>query len=204
MIKRPIHTLIFDLSEVLISGLVGIEKPLSTTLHQSKKTILAAFGGERLKQICRGELSEEAYLEQIIAEQQWELSIDTLKKTIRQNLQQRVEGMEPLVTYLIPRYQLVLHSDHAVEWVTYLRQAHPFLDLFDPQFFSFDLKHTKDEPAAFQTMLEKLGQAPDTCLFIDDNPRNVRTAEAVGLAGIHFINAAHLRGELAERGIIQR
>ena len=60
------------------------------------------------------------------------------------------------------------------------------------------------EPAAFQTMLEKLGQAPDTCLFIDDNPRNVRTAEAVGLAGIHFINAAHLRGELAERGIIQR
>ncbi|MGD9202251.1 MAG: hypothetical protein PVI26_11850 [Chitinispirillia bacterium] len=43
-------TIMFDLSEVLICGLIGIEKDLSQILNIPKDTILPQFGG---KYSCR-------------------------------------------------------------------------------------------------------------------------------------------------------
>ena len=42
-------TAIFDLSEVLISGIVGIEKLLVSQLNADEAQILMAFSGDNLK-----------------------------------------------------------------------------------------------------------------------------------------------------------
>jgi putative hydrolase of the HAD superfamily len=44
----------------------------------------------------------------------------------------------------------------------------------------------KPDPAAYTLALDELGLPPERVLFVDDQPRNVAGAEAVGMAAIRF------------------
>ncbi len=57
-----IETFIFDLSEVFISGLVGIEWELSKIFMENPQDILKSFTGEHLDLLCCGLISENDYL----------------------------------------------------------------------------------------------------------------------------------------------
>ena len=46
------------------------------------------------------------------------------------------------------------------------------------------------------------GATPEDLLFIDDSPANVRAAEALGMAAIHFRPGVDLERELAARGAL--
>lgn len=201
MDTSTIRTIIFDLGEVLIGGLYGIEGPLAERLAIHKEDILQAFAGPHLKDFCCGRISEDEYLDGIVERQAWPISLDELKRIVRANLEKRIPGMEPILDTLQGHYQLALHSDHAREWVSYVRAVHPFLERFDRAFFSFDLGHTKDEPEAFRKVLAALGRQAQECLFIDDQERNVRAAKSVGLATIRFVDPAQLVCALEKRNI---
>ncbi len=71
-----IQTIIFDLSEVLIAGLLGIEKTLAKQLALPEAQVISAFGGTSLDDLLCGSISEELYLEQIIERQGWPISSD--------------------------------------------------------------------------------------------------------------------------------
>jgi HAD superfamily hydrolase (TIGR01509 family) len=191
------RTLIFDLSEVLIAGLLGIEKPLAARLQIDEQTVVPAFAGQLLEDLCCARLSEDEYLARILRQQQWNLSAPEVKRIIRDNFHQRVPGMEDLVGRLARRHELILLSDHAAEWVAYIRGIHPFLDVFRARFFSFELKQTKREPSTFQKVLAAIGRRSDDCLLVDDSALNVRAAAAIGLPGLRFTSAEALARELA-------
>jgi FMN phosphatase YigB (HAD superfamily) len=82
--------------------------------------------------------------------------------------------MQDLLRSLAGRYELALLSDHAREWVDFIRQQHPFLEFFSHQFFSYELRHTKRERITFLTVLHKLG-ARRRCVFVDDLPPTSRS-----------------------------
>lgn len=197
-----IQTLIFDLSEVLIAGLLGIEEPLATRLNIDAKAILPAFAGQPLHELFCGRLSEDQYLTQLVQHQQWHISLDSLKRIIRENFHRRVPGMVELLPRLEQQYELILLSDHAVEWVDYIHTFHPFLHLFKTQFFSFELNQTKQEPSTFQKVLRALDRQPEQCLVVDDSAKNLSAAATVGLPGIHFTTAETLVSEFVSRGIL--
>lgn len=44
----------------------------------------------------------------------------------------------------------------------------------------------KPDPRAYNTVIEALGLEPEACVFVDDQLRNVRGAEAVGMRTVHF------------------
>jgi HAD superfamily hydrolase (TIGR01509 family) len=196
-----IQTILFDLSEVLIAGLFGIEKPLAQQLGISEHQVIEAFGGARLHDLCRGEISEDRYLEQIIAERDWKISPDAIKQIIRANFHRPVRDMDALVARLATRYELVLLSDHAAEWIAYIRSIHSVLDYFPRQFFSYELTQTKREPAMFQIVLDAIQRNPSQCLFIDDTEANVATARALGIDGIVFTSVEQLRKTLIAQGV---
>jgi len=129
----PVTTLIFDLSEVFISGLKGVELYLSDVLRLDRNQILEAFGGVNLASICIGKITENQYLASIIETQQWSIPRSELKKNIRLNFNRAVPGMNHLLDLIPAHYQLVIHSDHAREWIDYIANYHTFLDQFDRQ-----------------------------------------------------------------------
>jgi HAD superfamily hydrolase (TIGR01509 family) len=197
-----IQYIIFDLSEVLIHGLVRFEESIAREIGVTPQTSAAAFGGPHLRALLEGSISEDHYLAEVIEKNAWSITPDRLKTLIRQNFNATLPGTLEIARQLSHTYQLVLLSDHAREWADYIIATHKFLaGLFVHKLFSYEIGSTKREPRTFHVLLDMLSAAPGQCLFIDDQPRNVEVARAVGIDSIRFLDAEQLRGELLERGI---
>jgi FMN phosphatase YigB (HAD superfamily) len=112
--------------------------------------------------------------------------------------------MEALVSELAGEYELVLLSDHAAEWVEYVRAVHPFLKLFDIQVFSFETGQLKREVSTFGALLDTIGRSPEACLFVDDNPLNVQVADEAGIVSIRFVDARQLADALRAQDVLIR
>jgi FMN phosphatase YigB (HAD superfamily) len=196
-----IRCIIFDLSEVLIAGLVGIERGLTQELSVPEDKILPCFAGSLRYKLFVGSISEDTYLKQIITRERWEIDIARLKTVIRDNFHNEVEGSLHVLMDLASRYELVLLSDHAREWVSFIESIYPFLKVFKHTFFSYNSKRTKKDPEAFFKALNAMSLSPQNCLFIDDSPKNVKVAEWVGIPSIHFVNAEQLATELKRRQV---
>ncbi len=68
--------------------------------------------------------------------------------------------------------------------------------IFDVYVLSADTGYIKPDPQVYKIALKELGLAADECVFIDDIPRNVRGAEAVGMKAIHYLNFPQFKKEL--------
>jgi putative hydrolase of the HAD superfamily len=73
----------------------------------------------------------------------------------------------------------------------YVKRVLQTLDLFDlfgeERLFAVDdvLPHCKPEPAAFETVFEKIGHpSPETCIMVEDSMKNIRAANKLGMKTI--------------------
>jgi putative hydrolase of the HAD superfamily len=57
-------------------------------------------------------------------------------------------------------------------------------DLFDAVVISGEVGLNKPEPEIFRLGAEKVGEAPEECVFVDDLRENCEGAEAVGMTAI--------------------
>jgi putative hydrolase of the HAD superfamily len=195
-------TLIFDLSEVFISGLYGAEVALAARLGLPEKTVERLLWIPWATSLFEGRLTERQYLDEVIRRGGWTgITADEVGGYLRQNFCRQVPGMQDLLSRLAGRYELALLSDHAREWVEFIRKQHPFLEGFSQQFFSYELRHTKRERITFLTVLHKLGRQADECVFVDDLPTNVEVARSVGIHGIPFKDVQQLTTELRALGL---
>lgn len=80
--------------------------------------------------------------------------------------------------------------------------AYGFLNRFQQIFVSGELRMVKPDPAIYRHVLTEIGAPAQSCLFIDDSPKNVAAALALGLHGHHFAEASALRTELARAGLL--
>ena len=194
--------LIFDLSEVLISGLVGIDNEVGELIGSQSDNLLKKFGGENLRALCRNEITEDDYLKNIITKEQWSCSPDELKQIIRNNFHNIIEGMDDLIAELSKKYSLILLSDHAQEWINYIEGYHGFMHHFSNKIYSFDTGHLKYEIHNFKILLNDLNISSSSCLFIDDRKENIETAQHCGIKGILFKDQDQLISELIRYGIL--
>jgi 2-haloacid dehalogenase len=77
-----------------------------------------------------------------------------------------------------------------------------FLHWFDGRVVSGEEKMRKPEPAFYQILLVRYGLQPEDVIFIDDNLRNVRAAEALGIRSIRFLTPRQLHTELKVLGLL--
>jgi HAD superfamily hydrolase (TIGR01509 family) len=191
-----ITTIIFDLSEVLISGLIGIEKELAPLVNLSEDKFLGGLWTDSFKELLKGKISEDEYLNDIFERNKWETNKELFKAIVRKNFHNEVEGMIGLITELNKNCKLILLSDHAKEWIEYIDKIHPFLNLFDKKYFSFQSGEIKREKRAFELLLNENNLSPAECVFIDDNPTNIMVAKEVGLITIQFNGIVNLQKQL--------
>jgi|MudIll2142460700_1097286.scaffolds.fasta_scaffold73965_2 putative hydrolase of the HAD superfamily len=68
--------------------------------------------------------------------------------------------------------------------------------MFDEAFFSCMEGVSKPDQKIYQTVLDRIGARPQTVLFIDDSPENVRGAAHTGMTALLFKNSSRLRRDL--------
>ena len=193
-----ITTIIFDLSEVLIAGLIGIEKELAPLVNLSEEEFLKALQTDSFRELMKGRISEDEYLSDVFEKNNWKADKNIFKDKIRKNFHKEVDGMVEFLEDFGKSYKLILLSDHAAEWIEYIDSVHPFLELFYKKYYSFNLGEIKKEKRAFEILLEENNLSPSECLFIDDSPLNIKAAEDIGLNVIRFENIQQLQKQLSD------
>ena len=198
-----IKNIIFDLSEVIISGYRGIEEVVLESQYgtfenqkilENEVDLDSMRENETFLNLLRGKLTEEEYLNHVLKNKNWNVSVEQLKIAIRQNLNQPIPGTMEIIKELKEgKYQLILLSDHAREWMGYIEENNKDLEIFDKKIFSYDIGAVKSDKQTFKIVLEQAGIVADETLFIDDYEKNAKNAEAVGIHGIVFENAEQLR-----------
>jgi putative hydrolase of the HAD superfamily len=71
-------------------------------------------------------------------------------------------------------------------------------ELFDVVVISGEVGMRKPEPAIFRLTADRLGLAPESCVFVDDLMPNIRGAQEVGMIGVHHVSPQETIDQLEE------
>ncbi|MDA2922753.1 HAD family phosphatase [Patescibacteria group bacterium AH-259-L07] len=198
---KTVTTIIFDLAEVYLKGLIGVEHILEPILGLSAKEIYPRLQGEDLASLFHGEISEDEYWQRIVKKNDWKVENGVLKKAIRENFEE-IEGTREIIEQLKEKgYKLGLLSVHTKEWIEHCNKKFDYHKLFDSILYSFEVAASKPDKKVYKLILERLKAAPEECVFIDDSPVNLIPAEELGIKTIHFENPKQLKKELVSLGI---
>lgn len=107
--------------------------------------------------------------------------------------------LEQLSARGVPLYAITNYSSE--KWIETFERF-PFFRHFRDIVVSGDERIMKPDPAIFQLCLERNGLEAQSCVFIDDVPRNIAAATSVGLDAILFETPQKLAEDLTARGFL--
>jgi 2-haloacid dehalogenase len=93
-------------------------------------------------------------------------------------------------------------SNWSIETYPTAEKRFDFLKWFNGILLSGNVRLIKPDPRIFQLFFKTHGIDPADAIYIDDLPRNVKSATAQGMYGIVFTNPQALRIELAKLGLL--
>ncbi|MBT7655023.1 MAG: HAD family phosphatase [Flavobacteriaceae bacterium] len=198
--KITIKTIIFDLGGVLIDW-------------NPEYLYLDVFKGDRVKmntffeQVCTMDWNENqdagyplslATEDRIGLFPEYETLIKIYYGRWEEMLGEAIVGSVQILKKLIdePRFRVVALTNWSAETFPVALKRFDFLHWFEGIVVSGTEKTRKPFPEIYQITLDRFNIAPSETLFIDDNLRNIRGAEALGINGIHFLTPEKLIKDL--------
>jgi len=138
-------------------------------------------------QALRGQVSEEQLWRDVAQNigddpAQWAQIADTFYSAIRLN-----KELADFLRSLRPRYRTAILSnapDGICAWI----QRFQLDQAVDEVVISAEVRVSKPYPDIFQIAANRLGVQPEQTIFIDDEPRFIEGAQAVGMTGVLFID----------------
>jgi len=98
--------------------------------------------------------------------------------------------------------RLVALSNWSAEMFPFARERFDFLAWFEGIVISGDVGVNKPDPRIFEHLVERFRIEPAASAFIDDSPANAAAASALGFRALRFTDAAALRLELVQLGLL--
>ena len=206
MAKNSIDTIIFDLGGVLLDW--NPEYVFDESYFDSPEKHAYFFNT-----ICTNEWNEEqdagrsiVDATQMLVEQfpDWERPIrdyygrwtEMLKGPIHETVEifRQLKNSGKYKTYALTNWQGDLFHVALVRY--------NFLHWFDGRVVSGDEKTRKPFHEFYRRLLDRYNVTPQNALFIDDNLRNVKAAEELGIVSVHFQSPGQLKKELEKSGIL--
>ena len=93
-----------------------------------------------------------------------------------------------------------LLSNMPHDMIRHVRQKFAWLEYFDHQTFSAEVKLIKPDAAIYEHSLRGVEVRASEALFVDDKEPNVQGARAVGMRAIQFQSTEQFRNDLEKLG----
>ena len=91
---------------------------------------------------------------------------------------------------------LYIVSNWSAETYPIAEERFDFLSWFDGKIISGEVGIVKPDQEIYKLLINRYDLNPHQTLFIDDKEENIKSAELLGINGIHFQNASILREDL--------
>lgn len=129
--------------------------------------------------------------------------IDAYATRFLETIPGRVDGTAELIEALhrggVPLFAI---TNFGTDFWDMFLPTEPVLTKFREIVVSGQEKLAKPDPAIFRLAQQRFGPAPETMLFIDDNPANIDAAQQEGWQVHHFRDAKELAADLRARGLL--
>ena len=100
------------------------------------------------------------------------------------------------------KYKIYALTNWSAELFPIALERYDFLHWFDGRVVSGEEKMRKPFPEFYQLILNRFHLKPEQTLFIDDNVRNAKAAEDIGIKTIIFSSPSQLKNELTQSGML--
>ena len=194
----PVRNVIFDFGGVLVNW--QPEAIISTfyaevALRDAIRTHV--FQHDDWLEMDRGTLDEPTLVRRFAARMQRpESEMAALLDHVRASLTPIVASVALLGELRERGFKLYGLSNISEPMFGHLKSSHTFFDLFHGIVVSAVVKSVKPEPAIYEQLRSQFALDFGESVFIDDLPRNVESARALGLPAIRFESTAQVRREL--------
>ena len=193
-----IKLILFDLGGVVFtSGTKLFIKTLSKRYLLPIEKLEEILDGPIGTEYREGKISREQFWQQVLTHLPLKESIDVLTKEwiAHYNL---IPGMKELITELKRKYRVMYLSDNVRERVQGLDDRFKFLHWFNGGIFSHEVGVRKPDLRIYKLALKTAGVAASEAVFIDDKPKNLVPAKALGMKVILFQSADQLQQVLTK------
>ena len=198
---KDIDTIIFDLGGVLINW---DPRKVYRTIFKTEKEIDWFF-----ENICTSDWNEtqdagypisKATEERIVQYPEWEKEIRAFYGRWEEMLGGPIQETLDLFKELKqnPSFKFYALTNWSAETFPIALKRFEFLEWFDGILVSGEEKTRKPFSGFYQKLLDKYSIDSFKAIFIDDNLRNVKAGENLGIKGIHFTDPANLKLRLNE------
>lgn len=205
--SQPVNTIIWDLGGVLVdwSPLYVYHDQYFSSLEERDYFFQHICTNDWNEQQDAGYSLQQATEEKLAAfpDPRWEKPIRDYygqwTTMLRGPLSDTVEIFRELRA--LQRYRFYALTNWSAENFPIALARFDFLHWFDGRLVSGEEGMRKPFPEFFQLLFDRFHIDPIQSIFIDDNLRNVKAGEAMGLKGIHFQSSEQLRKDLIGFGI---
>jgi len=201
---QPIQTIIFDLGGVLIDWNPRyVYRTIFRTEEEVEWFLQNVTTPEWNDQQDAGHPLHKATAELIAKHPEWENEIKAYYGRWLEMLGDAIHETVEIFHQLkkTGKYKLYALTNWSAELFPHARERFDFLQWFNGIVVSGEEKMKKPSAGFYKILLDRYHLDPANTIFIDDNLKNIKGAEAVGISGIHFHNPKQLKDELLKKGI---
>lgn len=204
--RRPssYDTVVFDLGGVLLSWVPELAYRQVMPADQVPKflTRIDFAGWNRANDAGRPfDLAEQ---ELIARFPDSAVAVRAYRAHFAQTLTGMVPGTAALVAELVEAgVRLLALTNWSAETFPHALSAFKILSRFEAIVVSGAERLAKPDPAIFELVLDRYSLEPGRTVLVDDSPVNVAAAASLGMAGLHFTDAAGLREQLDELDLLR-
>jgi putative hydrolase of the HAD superfamily len=192
-----IEAIVCDFGGVLTTPLIQSfmafqdETGISTeTLGKAMQAAAEANGENPLFEMERGEITEVAFLEQLTDYLEPLLGhrpeMHRFKEIYFEALDSNPAMIDLMRELKHEGYQMAMLTNNVREWEPLWRSMLPVDEIFETVVDSAFVGCRKPESRIYRLTLERIGQRPEACLFVDDVFVNCEGARRTGLQAVHF------------------
>jgi epoxide hydrolase-like predicted phosphatase len=203
--RRP-RALITDfggvLSTPLLHGFAAFQDHAGVPLEalgRAIATLTARDGANPVHELELGRMTEPEFLRRVGAALEADLGHPVAMHEFTERYWAAL-GVEQTMVDLVrdaraAGFATALLTNNVREWEPRWRAMLPVDELFDVVVDSAFVGLRKPDPAIYRLTCERLGVAPEACVFVDDLAANVAAAAALGMIAVHFREAGQSAAE---------
>jgi putative hydrolase of the HAD superfamily len=199
-----IKAVILDYGEVLCYPPTAAEMGRMAGLFGVDPVPFRQLWGRNRLLYDRGDLSPEAYWSALAKDAGAQLAPEQLRQLCQWDVEMWGHENPTMVEWLKQIHssgaKTGLLSNMPHDMIGYVRRRFAWLEHFDHQTFSAEVRLVKPDPAIYEHSLRGVGVASSEALFVDDKETNVQGARAVGMRAIQFESQPQLKAALSQLG----
>jgi putative hydrolase of the HAD superfamily len=204
-----IEAVVSDFGGVLTSPLMGAFAALQEeddldagALGGALRRIAERDGRHPLYELECGRMTEHDFLSVLQAQLRADLGRDVEMHTFAERYFGHLEPNDAMIGFLRELrdrgYRLAILTNNVREWEPLWRAMLPVDELFEVVVDSGFVGLRKPDPAIYRLTCERLGVAPERCLFVDDVEVNCAAAAELGMAAVLFRSSEQAIAEVRE------